>query len=328
MPRGRIVAMNLLAASLLLVFAATLFAAEPRCQVVPLPDNQVSFRIDGEEKTRWHFDEKYPRPFFFPFNAPAGGSLTRMGHPGAPNHDHHRSIWFAHHDVNGHDFWSEHGKTQIVQREWLAYEDGDQRARMAVRLEWKDPDKKVLLLHTLIAELRPLAKGEFVLELHSLFEADHTTFGQSNFGVLAVRVAAPISDHFGDGTITNDKGVKGEKALFGKAAAWMDYSGTLRSGEAGITYFGHPENLNHPGKWHVRADGWMGHSLCRDRTLLVAKGKPVLLKYLLHSHHGRAADPELAKSFARHPQLWFQPCKRPHRRYEIVPMSESSYMRD
>ncbi len=30
-----------------------------------------------------------------------------MGHPGAPNHDHHRSIWFAHNKLLGIDFWSD-----------------------------------------------------------------------------------------------------------------------------------------------------------------------------------------------------------------------------
>jgi hypothetical protein len=26
---------------------------------------------------------------------------------GARDHPHHRSLWFAHGDVNGHDFWGE-----------------------------------------------------------------------------------------------------------------------------------------------------------------------------------------------------------------------------
>ena len=40
---------------------------------------------------------------------PSGATLTRIGHPGAENHDHHRSVWFAHHKVNGLDFWSSAG---------------------------------------------------------------------------------------------------------------------------------------------------------------------------------------------------------------------------
>ncbi|MCA9217951.1 MAG: PmoA family protein, partial [Planctomycetales bacterium] len=76
----------------------------PRCEIVPLADSEVSLRIDGIEKTRWNFGSQYPRPFLFPFYGPSGASLTRMGHPGAPNHDHHRSIWFAHHSIDENDF--------------------------------------------------------------------------------------------------------------------------------------------------------------------------------------------------------------------------------
>ena len=39
-----------------------------RCELIPLPEHQISFQIDGVEKTRWHFGEEYPRPFFFPLN--------------------------------------------------------------------------------------------------------------------------------------------------------------------------------------------------------------------------------------------------------------------
>ena len=85
-----------------------------------MPDNQVSLQIDGEERARWHFDAKYPRPFFYTLIGPSGDTLTRMGHPGAQNHDHHRSVWWAHAKVDGEDYWSENGGTQIRQRLWLA----------------------------------------------------------------------------------------------------------------------------------------------------------------------------------------------------------------
>ena len=77
----------------------------PKCQVVPLPDSQASLQIDGRERLCWHFDAKYPRLFFYPFNGPSGETLTRMGHPGAPIHDHHRSVWWAHAKVDGENYW-------------------------------------------------------------------------------------------------------------------------------------------------------------------------------------------------------------------------------
>ena len=50
-----------------------------RCELLPLPGHQVSFQIDGDEKTRWQYGKEYPRPFFYPFNGPSGTSLTRHG---------------------------------------------------------------------------------------------------------------------------------------------------------------------------------------------------------------------------------------------------------
>src|SRR5215212_7454182 len=106
----------------------------PHCEVVPLPDHQASFRIDGTERLRWHFGPNYPRPFFYPLVGPSGKSLTRIGHPGAPNHDHHRSIWFSHAQVLGIDFWSEGKPARIRQKQWLYYGDADNEALMAVQL--------------------------------------------------------------------------------------------------------------------------------------------------------------------------------------------------
>ena len=110
----------------------------PRCQIIPLPDHQALFQIDGAERLRWHFGPSYPRPFFFPFVGPSGSSLTRMGHPGAANHDHHRSVWFAHNSVTGVDFWSDRTEARIRQKHWICYIDGEDEAIMATLLGWYD----------------------------------------------------------------------------------------------------------------------------------------------------------------------------------------------
>ena len=108
----------------------------PRCEVVPLPGHRVSLRVDGLERIGWHFGAEYERPFFFPVKGPSGTPLTRMGHPGAENHDHHRSIWFAHNDVEGENFWANSSPSRIRQKHWYQFLDGENRALMAVRLGW------------------------------------------------------------------------------------------------------------------------------------------------------------------------------------------------
>jgi Methane oxygenase PmoA len=275
----------------------------PRCQIVPLPDHRASFLIDGVERLSWHFGTNYPRPFLFPLNGPSGTSLTRMGHPGAPNHDHHQSVWFAHNKVLGIDFWSNTSPATIRQKEWLAYVDGDDEAIMAVKLGWHDGhDPKELLEQELIVAVRPGGDPhsdgatETLVELQSTFRptADMLEFGKTNFGFLAVRVAKSLSAHFGGGQLTDSEGRVGEPAIFGNRARWMDYSGPVdvaRNGEPlieGVNCFDHPSNPRHPTHWHVREDGWMGASACFAEPIVTTKSSPLVLRYLLHAHAGTA----------------------------------------
>jgi hypothetical protein len=279
------------------------------CEVLPLPDQQVAFLIAGRERLRWHFGNAYPRPFFYPFLGPSGSPLTRMGHPGAPNHDHHRSIWFAHEKVLGIDFWSDRTAARIRQEQWLAYQDGPDEAVMAVLLGWYDGhDPAPLLEQELVAALRPGEHGETSLELQSTFRprSARFEFGKTNFGFLAVRVAKAISAHFGGGCLTNSDGRVGEEAIFGQPARWVDYSGqvtvssgeTTRTMEEGITYFDHPGNPRYPTHWHVRSDGWMGAAFCLAEPCSVSRDEPLVLRYLLHAHRGRA-DAERAEQVSR-----------------------------
>ncbi|MEM7386471.1 MAG: PmoA family protein [Verrucomicrobiota bacterium] len=291
-----------------------------RCQLIPQPNQQISFLVDSAERLRWHYGRDYPRPFFYPFIGPTGAGLTRMGHPGAPDHDHHRSIWFAHSSIEGHNFWGDATDARIEQTGWKAYKDGDDEAAMAVTLVWKTTEE-TLLEQEMIAVMRPLEEQETILELHSTFRAFQrpVTVDQSNFGIIAVRVAKEVTGHFGGGTLTNSEGSEGEKAIFGKYARWMDYSGPEEVGQ-GITLHDHPKNPGYPAHWHVREDGWMGPSLTRLEKRVLEPDAPIATRYLLHAHAGQV-DPEKEKAlqdrFARGPGYRAIPCKRPHEAFEI-----------
>lgn len=303
----------------------------PRCQIVPLPDDQASFQVEGKERVRWHFGASYPRPFFYPLVGPSGSPLTRMGHPGAANHDHHRSVWFAHHKVLGIDFWSDRTEAVIRQQHWLRYKDGDEEAAMAAVIGWYDGhDPRALLEQELVAAVRPGPNGETFLELQATFRPTSETleFGQTNFGFLAVRVAKSIAAHFGGGELTNSEGARGEPAIFGKRARWMDYSGPVAVGEGaerhsvveGITYFDHPDNPGYPSYWHVREDGWMGASVCMHESRETTQENPLVVRYLLHAHGGDVAPKraeEIAEDFAARPGFVVERVKIKHQQYEI-----------
>lgn len=288
----------------------------PRCEVVPGDEHRVSFQIDGVEKFCWNFGESYPRPFFYPFRGPSGALLTRMGHPGAPDHDHHQSIWFANNLVNGLNFWGNGTGTTIRQRQWLAYTDGDEEATMACLLDWLDPDGQAIMQQELVAAIVPLDDGEFALELQFTLKPSSddevVELAKTNFAFLAIRVAKSISARYGGGQLTNSEGQVGEPEIFAKPARWMDYSGPVAVGEGsertttfeGITCFDHPSNRHYPTPWHVRQDGWMGAAVNLNEGYTLRSDSPLTLRYLLHAHRG-AYDQQKAeavhRSFAARP---------------------------
>lgn len=306
--------------------------APPRCDLLPLADHQVAFLHEGLEVTRWHFGPQYPRPFFYPFNGPSGESLTRMGHPGAQNHDHHRSVWFAHAKLEGTDFWSENTATRIRQKLWFGLEDGEEESLMGVLLGWDNGGGVELAEQEVVAASRPGANGEHFLEIQIRMRPgagrEATTLDKSNFGLLAVRVAKSLSHHFGGGQLTSSGGASGEKAIFGNPASWVDYSGPIATGtgkergyvEEGITFFDHPANPRYPTRWHVREDGWMGASFCYEEPWTFTRDEPLVLRYLLHAHGGRV-DPDkaakVASDFAERPGFLVEKSERPHRQFEV-----------
>ncbi|MEZ6121825.1 MAG: PmoA family protein [Planctomycetaceae bacterium] len=306
----------------------------PKCEILPLPNDQVSFRIDGVEKLRWHFGSQYPRPFFYPLNGPSGEPLTRMGHPGAQNHDHHRSIWFAHHAVNGTSFWADASRASIRQKYWYRYRDGDSEAVMASCLGWFDEEGKELLEQDLVAALIPLANDQHALEIQLTLRPPSggppVTLQKTNFGVLAVRVAGSISGYFGGGQLSDSEGRVGEPAIFGQQAKWMDYSGPLAVGTGpqrtvvteGITYFDHPDNPRYPTFWHVREDGWMGASYGMHADQIVTEAEPLTLRYLLWAHSGpynATASESVHADFRARPGFRIRKptASEKHRQYEV-----------
>jgi len=299
-----------------------------RCQIVPGIPHHFAFQIGGREVLRWNFGGDYPRPCFFPVLAPSGACLTRMGHPGAPDHDHHQSIWFAHNKVLGIDFWGNTSGAVIRQLQWFALEDGADGCRMAVELGWFDGHNPApLLRQELIVEVCPvLDGGEYTVELQSCWipTAASLEFAKTNFGFLAVRTAKSVSAFFGGGVLTNSAGIQGEKQLFAGAAEWMDYSGpTQPNSDAweGLTYIDHPGNPGQPACWHVRDDGWMCASPCLNGSQVTTADSPLQLRYLLYVHSGavqRDRVSEIANRFRSQGSLRLEKSAVSHIRWQIV----------
>ena len=124
--------------ALALVFAVSTAAAHASSpsnappqgvQIVQLPD-RLRVEIQGRLFTEYFFTN-VPRPFCYPLIGPGEAAMTRnwpmKTTPGEEHdHPHHRSLWFAHGSVNGHDFWSETNNFgKIVHDKFLKVESGE-----------------------------------------------------------------------------------------------------------------------------------------------------------------------------------------------------------
>lgn len=265
----------------------------PRMQVIPLPEAQASFRLEGAELTRANFGPALRRPFLFPLIGPSGRSLTRMGHPHDPEgHSHHNSVWVAHDNVDGESFWSDRGPGRVVHRRVVRYDDRDEEASLVTINAWVGQGDVVHLLERRGVAVRPLGDGHWLLRLDLQFEAPQrtVTLGATAFGMVGVRMAKTIGVNDGGGMIRNSEGninEQGPEGAFRKRARWVDYSGPIaRDAVEGITLLDHPTNPNHPAHFHVRADGWMGASLTFEKPITLEPGRLLRLRYGLFVHAG------------------------------------------
>ena len=118
-------------------------------------ENRVSFeqledrvRVTGENElfTEYLFSGQ-SRPVLYPVMV-AGHGVTR-GWPitdgtehEAKDHPHHRSLWFAHGNVNGHDFWAEGPKRGRIEHE--EFIPTDDPAAISSRNRWVAHDGTVV----------------------------------------------------------------------------------------------------------------------------------------------------------------------------------------
>ena len=138
-------------------------------------------------------------PYLYPLVAPSGQSLTRhfpmkKGVAGEQSdHPHHRSFWFCHGNVNGHDFWhSKDGKTKINHKSFLSAKDDAFTAQLA----WQHGDKTLLDEKRTYQFSHPTPTSLLIEVTSTLTAATQVTFGDTKEGSFAIRVC-PTMRHEG-----------------------------------------------------------------------------------------------------------------------------------
>ena len=132
------------------------------------------------------------RPFFYPVIGPDGIGLTEFGKPHDPtgSHKHHYSLWIAHHDVNGKDFWSDQSGS-IVHEQLALMEDGPVFCRIVQKTRWIRGELDLMHERPALTAYEtpdafPVARCR--TGVHALRERNRSMLGKTTFGFLSARV--------------------------------------------------------------------------------------------------------------------------------------------
>ena len=234
-------------------------------------------------------DEEIPRPYFSDVRAPSGMRVTRNHPPieGVDRTDHatfHPGLWLAFGDISSGDFWRNRARVRHV--EFVEYpHSGTGYGKFAVRNHY-EADGKVICEEVCHYTITVRPQG-YLLIWDSQFSSNERdfVFGDQEEMGLGVRVATPLSVAMG-GRITNSEGLKNEAQVWGKQAAWCDYSGTINRRRIGITLMSDPGNFRK--SWfHARDYGLLlanpfgrnAFAQGEKSKVLVKKGEKLRLRF-------------------------------------------------
>lgn len=236
-------------------------------------EDRIELRHRGELVTAYYIGD-VPRPFFYPIIGPSGVPVTRSypiekgPEEEETDHVHHRSLWFAHGEVNGINFWGDRegdgrqvhtglkgvtiSPTSITLKttnDWVAA-DGAKVLQDAREYRWAKAQNDALMI-------------DFKITLQAT--EGEVLFADSKEGCLGLRMAHWMRLVKKDrktpqpsAAVVNSEGDSG-KAVWGKRAEWIDYFAKGPKGKTiGIAVMDHPSNLRHPTWWHARDYGLLG----------------------------------------------------------------------
>src|SRR5262249_61316 len=269
------------------------------------------------------------KPYLHPLRAASGKIVTRaypmdIVEGESKDHPHHRGLWFSHGDVNGYDFWATEAsqpnpqKGKIVLKKVGELKSGKNSGSLATTFDWVDPQGKPILteLRTIVFYSNPTLRiMDFDLNLRAL---EKVKFGDTKEGTFAIRLAAGLEEPEKKslpkpkrtGMMVSAEGAKGEKNVWGKRSAWVDYAGELDGEKLGIAIFDHPTNPKHPTYWHSRSYGLFAANIfgehdfyndkSRDGGVTLDPGNALRFLYRLVIHPADSMSANIADMYKKY----------------------------
>jgi hypothetical protein len=224
------------------------------------------------------------RPHVHPLRSPSGHTLTRDA---PPDHPWHHGLWFTIKYVNGENFWEEVDAYGVL------------RHVGATTVHWIRPDRQtVVIVDDRTLTHVPLDDDAYAIDWAItltpridvvLDRTEFTTWG--GYGGLTLRGREDWTDTrllLADGT-THER-------LLGTPSDWLDISGTVEDGEAGVLLLHHLDNPRHPVPWYASTradtygdDGWsnfVNAAFLWDEPLAWPAAVPLALRFRIVVHDG------------------------------------------
>lgn len=292
---------------------------ESGVQITQLAD-RLRVEINGRLFTEYYFKD-VPRPYCYPIIGPGDRPMTRnwpMKDTPDEQHDHphHRSFWFAHGSVNGHDFWSEEknfGRT--VHERFTEVKSGRLFGEIKSENKWVTQEGQVVCTDDRTLRIyQPRTDDEQIVDFELTLHASHgpVTLGDTKEGTMAMRLAETmrLSGPVGHGHIVNSEGIR-DGQTWGKRADWCDYYGPVDGKIVGVAIFDHPKNPHHPTWWHVRDYGLFAanpfgrHDFEKlaDKSagnLTIPAGGSLTFRYRFYLHAGDEKQARVAEHYQQY----------------------------
>jgi hypothetical protein len=292
---------------------------------------QIDIIIAGQPFTTYYFPEAVAKPYLMPLRTASGVVISRA-YPVAntvPEADaktpsfepHQRPLYFSHGNIDGLDFWGEeafnkyygdhnpppYGRMSLTKVEDVA--EGAEDGTIRTRFNLKAPSGRVIGQEVQTFRFRGddhtrTVDCEFVVYATK----GAVTFGDTKEGTFALRLGSELSaphDH-----MLNSKGARGEPAIWGKPADWVNYSGTVSGKPVGVVVFESPKSFRHPTTWHARAYGLLAANPFglreftkdpnKDGSWTIPEGKSLTFRYRVLIYDGDRSPNQIADLYRQY----------------------------
>ncbi len=288
------------------------------------PD-RIDVIVAGKPFTTYFFSGA-AKPYLMPLSTPAGVVITRPFPVGddikganpknSSFEPHQRPLYFGHGNIDGLDFWGEAAFNRYYddhghQAFGHAALKGVESDRSTVRAQYSllDPNQRLVGEETQSFTFRGddntrTIDCEFIIRA----TAGPVVMGDTKEGTFGIRLNAELSaphDH-----MLNSLGARGEAAIWGKPADWVNYSGTVGGKPVGIAVFDSPSSFRHPTTWHARAYGlfaanpfgWreFNSDKSKDGSWTILQGESLAFRYRVLIYDGEMTPARLEELYRQY----------------------------